>query len=110
MKKNLFEMGAKFDDNWHSDNKQKPKKQTTTETKAPNKHSLTIAKEKRRGKTVTIIKEFFIQKNELKSLLKNLKKSLGCGGTVKENTLEFQGDIADRIREELVKREFRFKK
>ena len=110
MKKNLFEIGAKFDDSWSSDNKQKQKKQTKAETKAPNKHSLTISKEKRRGKAVTAVKEFFIPKNELKSLLKNLKKSLGCGGTIKENTLEFQGDISDRIREELTKREFRFKK
>ena len=110
MKKNLFEMGAKFDDGWSSDNKQKPKKETIIDIKTPNQHSLVIAKEKRRGKIVTIVKEFFLQKNELKTLLKGLKKSLGCGGTIKENSLEFQGDIADRIREELTKREFRFKK
>ena len=109
MKKNLFEMGAKFEDGWNSDNKQKPKNEDNYEILPPNKHSLTLQKEKRRGKAVTIVKEFFIKKDELKSLLKELKKILGCGGTIKNSSIEFQGDIADRIKEELTKRGFRFK-
>jgi len=109
VKKNLFEMGPKFEDGWSSDNKQKAKKDDNYEILAPNKHNLIIQKEKRRGKSVIIVKEFFINKDELKSLLKELKKILGCGGTIKNRSIEFQGDIADRVKNELIKRGFRFK-
>ncbi len=110
MRKNIFEMGANFEDGWSSDNKDKQIKSKTIELKLPNKHQLVTQKERRRGKVVTIVKEFFIQKDELKSLLKDLKKSLGCGGTIKDSSLEFQGDIATKLKVELKNREFKFKK
>ena len=53
MKKNLFEMGADFDDAWSSDNKDKPAKKISTETRPPEKHQLYFSKEKRRGKVVS---------------------------------------------------------
>lgn len=109
MRKNTFEMGANFEDGWSSDNKSKQEKPKYIELKLPNKHNLVTQKEKRRGKIVTIVKEFFIQKDELKNLLKDLKKSLGCGGTIKDSSLEFQGDIAPKLKNELTKRGFRFK-
>jgi len=107
--KNLFEMGAKFDDEWSADNKDKPSKVTSTEIKTPNKHQLHFAKEKRRGKVVTIVQPFYLDKKELQTLLKTLKKKLGTGGTVKENTLEFQGDIPEQVRKHLEAMEYRFK-
>jgi len=109
-KENLFEMGANFDDAWTSDNKENPKKQNSTEIKEPNKHQLHFAKEKRRGKVVTIVKPFCLEKKDLQALLKTLKKKLGCGGTLKEDTLEFQGDIPEQIRKHLEAMEYRFKK
>ena len=108
MKKNLFEMGANFEDGWSSDNKEKPKSQPE-ELKAPNKHQLHFAKEKRRGKIVTIVKPFYLEKSQLQTLLKVLKKKLGTGGTVKDNTLEFQGDIPEQLRKHLEGLEYRFK-
>lgn len=108
MKKNLFEMGAKFEDGWSSDNKAKPKK-TKQETKEPAKHQLHTTKEKRRGKVVTVIKPFYLEPNELKKLLKELKNRLGSGGTVKENTLELQGEVATKAKELLESKGFRFK-
>ena len=75
MKKNLFEMGADFGDEWSSDNKDKPSKKITTEIKEPNKHQLHFAKEKRRGKVVTIVKPFCLEKKDLQALLKTLKKN-----------------------------------
>lgn len=108
MKENLFEMGANFEDGWSSDNKEKPEKKSV-EIKAPNKHQLHFAKEKRRGKIVTIVKPFYLEKSELQSLLKVLKKKLGTGGTVKEDTLEFQGDIPEQLRKHLEVLEYRFK-
>ncbi len=109
-KENLFEMGANFGDDWTSDNKEKTKQQNTTEIKEPNKHQLHFAKEKRRGKVVTIVKPFCLEKKDLQALLKTLKKKLGCGGTLKEDTLEFQGDIPKQIRKHLEAMEYRFKK
>ena len=109
MKKNLFEMGADLGDGWEADNKTKPQKKTSVEIKPPQKHQLYLAKEKRRGKVVTIVKPFHLAKSELQSLLKQLKKRLGTGGTVKENALEFQGDIPEQVRTVLEEMEYRFR-
>ncbi len=107
--KNLFEMGANFGDDWSSDNKQKPTKKVSIEIKEPNKHQLHFAKEKRRGKVVTIVKPFCLAKNDLQALVKTLKKKLGTGGTVKEDSLEFQGDIPEKLRKHLEILGYRFK-
>jgi len=107
--KNLFEMGADFGDDWSSDNKQKPTKNVSTEIKEPIKHQLHFAKEKRRGKVVTIVKPFCLAKNDLQALVKILKKKLGTGGTVKEDSLEFQGDIPEKLRKHLEILGYRFK-
>ena len=106
--KQLFEMGAKFEDSWSSDNKSKPKK-SKQEIKEPAKHQLHTAKEKRRGKVVTVIKPFYLESNELKKILKELKSKLGSGGTIKENTLELQGEVSVRAKELLISKGFKFK-
>ncbi|MEA2028089.1 MAG: translation initiation factor [Campylobacterota bacterium] len=110
MKKNLFEMGANFENEWSSDNKNTPhKKKRSNEIKEPNKHRLIFAKEKRRGKVVTILRDFQMDKQQLQALLKELKKSLGIGGTLKESEMEFQGEVQDKLRELLSKKGFKFK-
>jgi len=109
-KENLFEMGADFGDDWSSDNKDKPSKKISTESKAPEKHQLHFAKEKRRGKVVTIVKPFHLEKEMLQALLKTIKKKLGTGGTLKDNTLEFQGDLQTPLKEILGTLEYRFKR
>ena len=109
MKKNLFEMGADFNDEWSSDNKEKAKKKVSTEVKEPEKHQLHFAKEKRRGKVVTIVKPFFLSANDLKALLKTLKKKLGTGGTVKDETLEFQGEVRESLKVQLEKLGYQIK-
>ena len=108
-KENLFEMGTDFGDDWSSDNKTKEVKSISTEIKTPQKHQLHFAKEKRRGKTVTIVKPFHLDKTALQALLKTLKKKLGTGGTVKENSLEFQGDIPALLHKHLETLGYRFK-
>jgi len=109
MKENLFEMGAHFEDGWSSDNKEKPSKKISAEIKAPEKHQLYLAKEKRRGKVVTIVKPFYLDKTTFQALLKTLKKKLGTGGTIKEESLEFQGDIPELVRTQLEALGYRFK-
>jgi translation initiation factor 1 len=103
----MFEMGAKFDDGWSL--KKEESKNITKELKTPKKHQLHFAKEKRRGKTVTIVKPFFLEKKELQALLKTLKKKLGTGGTLKEQSLEFQGEVQENLKSILTALEFRFK-
>jgi len=110
MMKNLFEMGTDFEDGWHSDNKEKPSRQASGEIKEPAQHQLHLAKEKRRGKIVTIVRPFHLPKEELQSLLGVLKKKLGTGGTIKGNSLELQGDISSTLRIQLKALQYRFKK
>jgi len=107
--KRVFEIGAKFEDSWSSDNKSKAKK-AKLEIKEPAKHQLHTAKEKRRGKVVTIIKPFYLEESDLKKVLKELKSKLGSGGTIKENTLELQGEVSTKAKELLQNRGFKFKK
>ncbi len=95
----MFEMGAKFNDGWSLDEGDKEEKKTAC--RAYDKHQLIIAKEKRKGKVVTIVKPFYLDKKTLQVVLKKLKKKLATGGTHKENTLEFQGDIKDILVVEL---------
>ncbi len=109
MKENLFEMGANFGDEWSSDNKDNPSKKISTEIRPPQKHQLHLAKEKRRGKVVTIVKPFYLDKTTIQALLKTLKKKLGTGGTVKDESLEFQGDIPELLRKHLEALGYRFK-
>ena len=109
MKKNLFEMGASFSDEWSSDNKEKIIQSKSTEIKTAEKHQLHFAMEKRRGKTITIVKPFYLEKSEMQTILKILKKKLGIGGTVKEDALEFQGEVKEQLKAQLEKLNFRLK-
>jgi len=101
-------MGAKFEDGWSSDNKKKTNKDAK-EIKAINQHLLHTAKEKRRGKIVTIIKPFYLADKELQKLLKELKFKLGSGGTIKNNTLELQGEVSTKAKTLLSQKGFKFK-
>ncbi|MCD6653808.1 MAG: translation initiation factor [Sulfurovum sp.] len=108
MAKNLFEMGAKFEDKWNSDNKTK-KNTTPKEIRPPDKHRLHFAKEKRSGKVVTVVKPFFLDNATVEALLKTLKKSLATGGTIKDDALEFQGEVSEKLKTALIKLGYRMK-
>lgn len=51
----------------------------------------------RAGKTVTIIKGFEGEANELKSLAKTLKNAVGVGGTIKNGEILIQGNYRDKL-------------
>jgi translation initiation factor 1 len=55
----------------------------------------------RKGKGVTVITGLALKANQLKQLAKTLKQKCGSGGTVKDGTIEIQGDHRDGIVEEL---------
>jgi translation initiation factor 1 len=57
--------------------------------------------EKRRGKSVTVLASSGIERSVLDEILKTLKTACACGGTLKDNELELQGEHAPRVREYL---------
>ena len=71
---------------------------------------ITISKNRRGRKINLFISDWNITKDEMKEHLKNLKKSLGCNGSIKTETIEgvekcvlhLQGDHTDKIKEYLI--------
>lgn len=53
------------------------------------------------GKVITVISGF--QGVDLKTIAKGLKQELACGGTVKNNTVELQGDHSKNAKKALAK-------
>ncbi|UFS61959.1 translation initiation factor [Sulfurimonas sp. HSL-3221] len=84
--------------------------ETPQELLAPEKHFLVFKREKRRGKTVTLVGPFALEKGDAEALLKRLKKKLGSGGGYKTPWMEFQGECSDKLRTLLEAEAFRFKK
>ena len=106
-KLDLF-IGAEINNSWAE--VQTPRKsKIVDEIMEPSKHFLFFAKEKRRGKVVTLVGEFFLSKEDASTTLKMLKKKVGCGGSYKDNMMEFQGDLKEKLRPLLVDAGFRFK-
>ena len=70
---------------------------------------LRLEKAGRGGKTVTVV--FGLPQNAafLKDLAQELKRACGTGGAVREDGVELQGDLRDRVRELLVARNFQVK-
>lgn len=57
---------------------------------------------KRYGKIVTLVAGFD-KTIDIKDIAKKLKSELACGGTVKDDTIELQGDHTKRVNQILVK-------
>ena len=51
-----------------------------------------LEKKGRKGKGVTVIKGFFHTRRDLEEFARTLKTRCGSGGTVKDDTIEIQGD------------------
>jgi translation initiation factor 1 len=64
----------------------------------------------RKGKTVTLVTGAPGDEAALHALLRDLKRTCGAGGAVKDGVLEIQGDHRDTVVEELKKRGFKVKK
>lgn len=58
----------------------------------------------RKGKGVSIITGLDLEDAPLKLLAAELKKVCGCGGSVKDGTIEIQGDARDKIKAHLEKK------
>jgi translation initiation factor 1 len=77
----------------------------------PNQQSLRVqvSRKGRGGKTVTVISGFQVSEETLASLLKQLKAQCGSGGTVKDDTLEIQGDHAQKLLQLLIQKGYKAK-
>ncbi len=65
--------------------------------------SVRLDRKSRGGKSVTIIEGLSISTKDSEKLLKQLKAKLGAGGTVKNGSLEIQGDHCDTVMAELTR-------
>ncbi len=54
-------------------------------------------KKGRGGKEVTVVLGLSTAQHDLKAIAKQLKRSLGTGGSVKEGTIEIQGNRCDEV-------------
>ena len=63
----------------------------------------------RGGKTVTVV--FGLPENAafLKDLAQELKRACGTGGAVRDDGIELQGDLRERVREILAAKNFQVK-
>jgi translation initiation factor 1 len=64
----------------------------------------------RKGKGVTVITGLPLPACKLDDLAKQLKNKCGCGGTVKNGTIELQGEHRDLLVRELQKQGFKVKR
>lgn len=111
----MFTMGAKLDEEvWdtskETNSSSKTKKQDQSKILPKNQHQLVFTFEKRKGKPVTLVGKFQLSLNEKKDILKLLKKSLACGGTINEEWIEIQGDKKDKIIDVLESEGWKFRK
>ena len=66
---------------------------------SPNQQTLILqaSRKGRKGKTVTVISGFQLTEKSLQTLAKKLKSQCGSGGTVKDETIEIQGDHRTKL-------------
>lgn len=87
--------------------------QTGTQTKStlPHQQTLYLHRESggRGGKVVSVVRNLALSEDDLKSLAKKLKQECGSGGTVKDGTIEIQGEHRQRMAEVLQKLGYKVK-
>ena len=71
--------------------------QPSEPSKKSNK-KIKIKVERRNQKYVTIIENLDLADHELKEKLSTWKKKFSCGGTIKNNKIELQGNFEDQIK------------
>ena len=51
----------------------------------------------RGGKAVTVLFNLPLEESEAKDMLKAMQAAFGCGGAMKDNTLELRGDVRAKV-------------
>lgn len=79
-----------------------PKDLCVCETIAKEGQKITVKAVKRKFNSLTTVIEGVDPKSDVKSLVKQLKERLACGGTVKGNAIELMGDHRKKAKDILV--------
>ena len=77
--------------------------EVAAETKGPARAVVRLEKKQRRGKEVTVVDKLGLEATELEKWCKQLKQTLGCGGTVEADAIVLQGDFRQRLPDVLTK-------
>ena len=70
---------------------------------AKSEQKIKVTTEKRRYGKVTTLVSGFDKSIDIKATAKSLKEGLACGGTIRDSTVELQGDHKKHVRRVLVK-------
>jgi len=74
---------------------------------AKTRQKVRVSTEKRLyGKIVTVVSGISDPNIDIKDIAKKLKQELACGGTIKNNVIELQGNHEKKVKEFLVKAGF----
>ena len=75
------------------------------EQKRPARAVVRLERKQRRGKEVTVVEKLglTLTSDELDQWCRDLKQTLGCGGTVEESAIVLQGDFRKRLPDVLTK-------
>lgn len=77
----------------------------------PSEQSAKVRPEKRkRGKFVTVVSGLLAAETDLPNLVTILKNHCGAGGTVREDTIEIQGDQSQKIEAKLTELGYRLRR
>ena|SRR3989338_4176577 len=80
-----------------------PKEICACESIAREEEKIKVFSEKRRyGKAITVITGLS-KDSDSKKILKEMKTRLACGGTIKNNEIELQGEHVEKIKQILLK-------
>ncbi len=66
--------------------------------KGPARAVVRMERKGRGGKEVTVVEQLELPARELERWLKDLKKRLGCGGSIEGGTIVLQGDLRERVK------------
>lgn len=80
-----------------------PKELGIGESITKESQSITVRTVKRRFGKITTLIEGFQKEVNIKDISKKLKSSLACGGTVKDDVIELQGNHVEKVKQELIK-------
>ena len=84
-----------------------PKDLCVCETIAKESQAIIISLEKKKfGKIETVVEGIDSKEIDIKDLAKQLKQKLACGGTVKNNKIELQGDHKLKVKQFLISQGF----